>query len=102
MDRYFFQVGDQVIHSEVPTLKGTIFQQVTEDEGEIVEQLDNTNCWYLIDWESNDNMEGYRGFECQISLLPSWCNTKPTLFIQHVYQHNKLIHDQFKQFCKNI
>lgn len=74
---YKYQVGSRVAFTETPFLTGTIVSQCSydEEEGEPCEQLNPSDPWYHIEWDSvvspktNDPRGGFVGFEHEDMLM---------------------------------
>ena len=75
MDRYFYQIGDEVTHIIEPDLKGIIVGQLTMDEKSLTpkDELDVNNQWYHVNWvEVPDGVQPFIGLEQLESLCPAY------------------------------
>lgn len=100
--RYLFQIGDEVIHSEEPDLKGRIVQLLTfdDDSGLPVEEQDPSNPWYRIEWEETPNsIPPYLGFEHEETLLPGFVCTDTIKMVIRLYEVD---HDLWVKLLKEV
>lgn len=105
MDRYFYQIGDEVTFIGDPNTKGKIIRQLSMDEesGEPKDELDVNNQWYNIDWtEGPEGFQPFIGFERLESLVPAFVCQNSTRILNYLYDHDRELWERVSKLTQHI